>query len=71
MGIKRFVVFGYFLCSILGLLTFFVVLRIANFFIPPKDHWTKSGFTMLMTKVGMAFTASVYVALFIYMFLFA
>jgi len=60
---------GIILCVIAGFITFGVTLKVANFFIAPRDHWTKSGFVMLTTKLGMAVTASVYVSIFLYMFL--
>lgn len=62
---------GIILCGIVGFITFGVALKVANFFIAPRDHWTKSGFAMLTTKLGMAVTASVYVVVILYMFLFS
>ena len=43
-----------------GIIAFVVAWLVSEFFIPPRDHWSKSGFAILLIKLGMAFTAAVY-----------
>lgn len=48
------------LAGIAGIIAFVIAWLVAEFFIPPRDHWSKSGFAILLIKLGMAFTAAVY-----------
>jgi hypothetical protein len=43
-----------------AIIAFAIAWLISEFFIPPRDHWSKSGFAVLLIKLGMAFTAAVY-----------
>ena len=56
------------LAGICALVAFVIAWLVSEFFIPPRDHWSKSGFAILMVKLGMAFTAAFYTYGFIYFF---
>ncbi len=40
--------------GIIALIGFIIGWKFSDFFIPPRDYWTKSGATMLGTKFGIA-----------------
>lgn len=48
------------LAIIAAIIAFVIAWLVSEFFIPPRDHWSKSGFTILLIKLGMAFTAAAY-----------
>jgi hypothetical protein len=56
------------LAGIGAVVAFVIAWLVSEFFIPPRDHWSKSGFTILLVKLGMAFTAAFYTYGFIYVF---
>ena len=39
---------------IIALIAFIITWLVSEFFIPPRDHWSKSGFSVLLVKLGMA-----------------
>jgi hypothetical protein len=41
-------------CIVASLTAFIVTWKFSDFFIPPRDYWTKSGFSILVVKLGMA-----------------
>jgi hypothetical protein len=51
---------------IVAIIAFVITWLVSEFFIPPRDHWTKSGFAIFTIKLGMAATAAFYAFLFIY-----
>ena len=50
---------------ITALITFIITWLISDFFIPPRDHWSKSGYSILLVKLGMAGGAAFWVFLFV------
>ena len=40
--------------GIVAIIGFIIGWKFSDFFIPPRDYWTKSGVTMLGTKLGIA-----------------
>lgn len=46
---------------IIAIAAFLITWAVSEFFIPPRDHWTKSGFTILIVKLGMCLTVVFYV----------
>ena len=44
---------------ILAVLAFVLTWRVSEFFIPPRDHWSKSAYAVFVVKLGMAATAAV------------
>ena len=40
--------------GIIAIIGFIIGWKFSDFFIPPRDYWTKSGATMLGTKFGIA-----------------
>lgn len=49
------------LAILMSFITFIVTVKISNFFIPPRDHWRKSKWDILLVRYGMALTAAGYV----------
>ena len=47
----------------IALIAFIITWLVSEFFIPPRDHWSKSGFSVLLVKLGMAGGASFWVFL--------
>jgi hypothetical protein len=45
--------------GIIALIGFIIGWKFSDFFIPPRDYWTKSGYAVLMTKLSIAATATV------------
>ncbi|MFC6875892.1 hypothetical protein ACFQZF_06090 [Flavobacterium myungsuense] len=43
---------------IIALIGFIIGWKFSDFFIPPRDYWTKSGSAMWATKLGIAVTGS-------------
>jgi len=52
---------------IVAIIAFVITWLVSEFFIPPRDHWTKSGFVIFTIKLGMACMAAFYAFGFIYM----
>jgi hypothetical protein len=55
---------GYFaiiISFLVAIVAFIVTWLISEFFIPPRDHWTKSGYSILLIKLGMAGGIAVWV----------
>ena len=48
---------------ITALIAFIITWLISEFFIPPRDHWSKSGYSILLIKLGMAGGAAFWVFL--------
>lgn len=44
--------------GIIALIGFIIGWKFSNFFIPPRDYWTKSGSAMWVTKLGIAVTGA-------------
>jgi hypothetical protein len=47
--------------GIAAIVAFFITLRVANFFIAPREHWRQSGFAIVVLKLGMAAGAAFWV----------
>ena len=43
---------------ILAVLAFVITWNVSAFFIPPRDHWSKSAYAVFVVKLGMAATAA-------------
>ena len=43
---------------ILAVLAFVITWNVSTFFIPPRDHWSKSAYAVFVVKLGMAATAA-------------
>lgn len=43
-----------FISFVLALISFFITLKVSNFFIAPSEHWRKSRYAIFMMKLGMA-----------------
>ncbi len=56
------------LSSILAIVAFFITWLVADFFIAPRDKWTKSGFVIWLTKLGMSITTAAYTFSIVYVF---
>lgn len=52
-----------------AIIAFIITWLVSEFFIPPRDHWVKSGFVVFTIKLGMAATAAFYAFGFVYYFL--
>jgi hypothetical protein len=50
---------------ILALISFIITWLVSEFFIPPRDHWSKSGYSILLIKLGMAGGIAFWVFLFV------
>lgn len=48
-----------FLGFILAVLAFVLTWKVSEFFIPPRDHWSKSAYAVFVVKLGMAAIAAV------------
>ncbi|RAR73765.1 hypothetical protein [Flavobacterium aciduliphilum] len=44
--------------AIIALIGFIIGWKFSNFFIPPRDYWTKSGLAMFSAKLGIAVTGA-------------
>lgn len=44
--------------GIIAIIGFIIGWKFSDFFIPPRDYWTKSGSAMLMTKLSIAATGA-------------
>jgi hypothetical protein len=44
--------------GIVALIGFIIGWKFSDFFIPPRDYWTKSGSVMIGTKFGIALTGA-------------
>ena len=44
--------------GLVALIGFIIGWKFSDFFIPPRDYWTKSGYTMLMAKLSIAATGA-------------
>lgn len=44
--------------GIIALIGFIIGWKFSDFFIPPRDYWTKSGSAMLMAKLSIAATGA-------------
>ena len=44
--------------GIIALIGFIIGWKFSDFFIPPRDYWTKSGSVMIGTKFGIALTGA-------------
>ena len=44
--------------GIIALIGFIIGWKFSDFFIPPRDYWTKSGSVMLGTKLSIAVTGA-------------
>ena len=44
--------------GIVALIGFIIGWKFSDFFIPPRDFWTKSGATMIGVKLSIAFTGA-------------
>jgi hypothetical protein len=51
----------YLLAFVASSFSFMITWSISTFFMAPRDFWTKSGFVIFSTKLGMASTAAFYV----------
>lgn len=51
---------------IAALIVFILTWLVAEFFIPPRDHWSKSRYVIYTIKLGMAAMAAFYTYGFIY-----
>jgi hypothetical protein len=49
----------------IALIAFIITWLVSEFFIPPRDHWSKSGYSILLIKLGMAGGAAFWVFLFV------
>jgi hypothetical protein len=47
-----------FVSIIMAIIAFGITWMISEFFIPPRDHWTKSAYSVVVAKIGMASTAA-------------
>lgn len=56
------------LSIIIAVIAFFVCWAVSDFFIAPRDKWTKSGFAIFLVKLGMSITASAYAFSVVYVF---
>ena len=45
--------------GLLALFGFIIGWKFSDFFIPPRDNWTKSGVTMFGVKFGIAVTGAI------------
>jgi hypothetical protein len=43
-----------------AILVFIITLLVSDFFIPPRYNWSKSAYSVLMIKIGMAGGAAFY-----------
>jgi len=50
---------------IIALIAFIITWLVSEFFIPPRDHWSKSGYSILLVKLGMAGGVAFWVFLFV------
>jgi len=50
---------------IIALIAFIITWLVSEFFIPPRDHWSKSGYSILLIKLGMAGGVAFWVFLFV------
>lgn len=54
-------IFGFisiFFILLFGLVGFIYTWKFSEFFIPPRDHWSKSAFAVIITKIGIALTGA-------------
>lgn len=51
---------------IASIIAFIVTWLVSEFFIPPRDHWSKSGFVLFTIKLGMAVMSAFYAYGFVY-----
>lgn len=49
-----------------ALIAFIIAWLVSEFFIPPRDHWSKSRFVIFTIKLGMSSMAAFYAFEFIY-----
>lgn len=55
---------GYFaviISFLVAIVAFIVTWLISEFFIPPRDYWSKSGYSILLIKLGIAGGIAVWV----------
>jgi hypothetical protein len=50
---------------IIALIAFIITWLVSEFFIPPRDHWSKSGYSIFLVKLGMAGGVAFWVFLFV------
>lgn len=54
------------IAGVAALIAFIITWLVSEFFIPPRDHWSKSRYVIFTIKLGMAAMAAFYTYGFIY-----
>lgn len=54
------------IAGVAALIAFIITWLVSEFFIPPRDHWSKSRYVIFTIKLGMAAMVAFYTYGFIY-----